>query len=98
MGFIDNRYWAGFGGSTPIPGFGSANFYTIDGVVPHQQSGARLTESANAVMADGSVSSSKFNNLRFFHSWNNGPRKFYWYQTDLPAGMQNMNISSLAPP
>ena len=98
VGFIDNKYWAGFGGNTPIPGLGSANFYTIDGLVPHQQSGARLTESANTVMADGSVSSYKFKNLRFFHSWANANREFYWYQPDLPPAMQTMNLTSLAPP
>jgi prepilin-type N-terminal cleavage/methylation domain-containing protein len=97
VGFIDNQYWAGFGGSTPIPGLGSANFYTIDGVVPHQQSGARRSESANAVLADGSVNSTKFKDLRFFHSWS-GSRRFYWYQSDVPRGMQNMNINTLAPP
>jgi prepilin-type N-terminal cleavage/methylation domain-containing protein len=98
VGYIDNQYWAGFGGNNPIPGLGSANFYTIDGVVPHQQSGARKSENASTVMADGSVNTTKFSNLRFFHSWANSNRRFYWAQTDLPAGMQSMNISSLAPP
>jgi prepilin-type N-terminal cleavage/methylation domain-containing protein len=98
VGLIDNQYWAGFGGGAPIPSLGSANFYTIDGVVPHQQTGARRSQSANSVMADGSVSSAKFTNLRFFHSWNNAARKFYWYQSDLPAGMKNRDLSSLAPP
>jgi prepilin-type N-terminal cleavage/methylation domain-containing protein len=99
VGYIPSaNAWVGFGGNTPIPGLGSANFYTSDGPVPHQQSGTRRAELSNVVLADGSVSSHKFKNLRFFHSWNNADRKFYWYQSDLPDAMQSMNTSTLATP
>jgi prepilin-type N-terminal cleavage/methylation domain-containing protein len=92
---IDGK-WAGFGGSQ-FTSLGSGFLATFDGLTPHQRSGTHHTDISNEVMADGSVSSYKWEKLLFLSTWNNsGSRMLYWYQQDLPAGMTG-NLATLAP-
>lgn len=85
--------WSGFGGTQPIPGFGAGNYGTSDGLAPHQRAGKRYADTSNHLFADNSVSSYKFEKLRFLSSWG-ANRKLYWYQEDVPAGM---SLAGLAP-
>ena len=96
VGFINGTTWSGFGGSQPIAGFGAGNYGTSDGLAPHQRSGKHHADTSNHLFADNSVSSYKFEKLRFLSSWDKTNRKLYWYQEDFPAGMTG-NLGSLAP-
>jgi prepilin-type N-terminal cleavage/methylation domain-containing protein len=88
--------WVGFGGNQ-FTSLGSYALATFDGVAPHQRPRTHHTDRASELMADGSVDVHKWEDLLYLSSWgNSGTRNFYWYQQDLPAGMQN-SLSSLAP-
>jgi type II secretory pathway pseudopilin PulG len=94
---IDGQ-WAGFGGSH-YTSMGSGLAATFDGVAPHQKSGTHHTDVSNEVMADGSVSSHKWQKLLNLSVWSPGgstSRMLYWYQQDLPAGMSG-SLQALAP-
>jgi prepilin-type N-terminal cleavage/methylation domain-containing protein len=74
--------------------FGS--WFTWGGFAPHQRSGTKHADTSNEVMADGSVSSYKWEKLLLLvGSPANEP--FYWYQDDLPPSMSGVDLSSLAP-
>ncbi|MEI6194379.1 MAG: prepilin-type N-terminal cleavage/methylation domain-containing protein [Verrucomicrobiota bacterium] len=94
---IDGQ-WAGYGGSQ-FTSLGSGFLVTSDGMVPHQRSRTHHTDQSNQAMADGSVSSYKWEKLLFLSDWTPGgspARLLYWYQQDLPAGMTG-NLAALAP-
>jgi prepilin-type N-terminal cleavage/methylation domain-containing protein len=91
---IDGK-WAGFGGNQ-FTSLGAGSSATFDGVVPHQRSGTRYADSSNELFADNSVSSYKFEKLRFLSSWSLATRMLYWYQEDVPAAM-TANLGTLAP-
>jgi prepilin-type N-terminal cleavage/methylation domain-containing protein len=94
VGRIDGR-WTGFGGSQ-FTSLGSDNYATFDGKAPHQRAGTRYADASNHVMADGSVSSYKWEKLRYLSSWDPSSRMLYWYQEDVPAAMVG-SLASLAP-
>jgi prepilin-type N-terminal cleavage/methylation domain-containing protein len=63
---------------------------------PHQRQKTAHSDGSNEVAVDGSVAWYKWENLRFLSSWN-ASSPFYWYQSDLPAGLPVTGLSSLAP-
>ncbi|MEI8039986.1 MAG: prepilin-type N-terminal cleavage/methylation domain-containing protein [Verrucomicrobiota bacterium] len=93
--------WAGFGGRQPTSLGGGTSAATFDGVAPHQRSGTHHTDLSNQAMADGSVSTYKWEKLLFLSDWTVGgsaTRMFYWYQEDLPVGMPGgAALATLAP-
>jgi prepilin-type N-terminal cleavage/methylation domain-containing protein len=91
---IDRR-WSGFGGSQYTT-LGDDALCTYNEIIPHNRSGTTHADYANEVMADGSVGSYPWEDLRFLHSWNNSTRQFYWYQQDLPDRLTG-RTASLAP-
>ncbi len=71
-------------------------WFSWGGVAPHQRSGTLHADATNEVMADGSVTTYKWEKL--LNLVGNPTRvPFYWYQEDLPAGMMGINLTSLAP-
>jgi hypothetical protein len=71
-------------------------WFSWGGAPPHQRSGTQHADVSNEVMADGSVTSYKWEKLLNLLG-NPANEPFYWYQDDLPAGMTGIDLSSLAP-
>jgi prepilin-type N-terminal cleavage/methylation domain-containing protein len=74
----------------------SGPWFLWGGVPPHRRSGTQHADASNEVMADGSVTSYKWEKLLNLVG-NPANEPFYWYQDDLPAGMAGANLLSLAP-
>ena len=74
----------------------SGPWFSWGGVAPHQRPGTKHADTSNEVMADGSVTSYKWEKLLDLLGQPTGT-PFYWYQEDLPAGMTGVSLSSLAP-
>ncbi len=66
------------------------------GMAPHQRAGTKHADVSNEVMADGSVTSYKWERLlNLLGQPGNTP--YYWYQEDLPPSLASANLSTLAP-
>ena len=71
-------------------------WFTWGGYSPHQRSGTLHADVSNEVMADGSVSSYKWEKL-YCLIGNTANEPIYWYQDDLPPSMTGVDLTSLAP-
>jgi prepilin-type N-terminal cleavage/methylation domain-containing protein len=74
----------------------SGPWFTWGGFPPHQRSGTLHADVSNEVMTDGSVSTYKWEQLLLLVG-NAANEPFYWYQSDLPASMTGVDLTSLAP-
>lgn len=71
-------------------------WFSWGGSSPHQRSRTTHADSSNEVMADGSVTSYKWEKLLNLLG-NPANEPFYWYQDDLPSGITGVSVASLAP-
>jgi hypothetical protein len=74
----------------------SGPWFTWGGVPPHKRAGTAHADVSNEAMTDGSVSSYKWELLLDLEG-QSASTPYYWYQSDLPPNLANINLSSLAP-
>jgi prepilin-type N-terminal cleavage/methylation domain-containing protein len=72
-----------------------AKWYSWGNVSPHQRGGTFHSDVSNEVMADGSVSSYRWEKLLLLVG-NPASEACFWYQDDLPTAMSG-NLSGLSP-
>jgi prepilin-type N-terminal cleavage/methylation domain-containing protein len=71
-------------------------WFNWGGVPPHRRGGTQHADVSNEVMADGSVTTYKWEKLLLLLG-NPSNEPFYWYQDDLPASMTGTSLTSLVP-